>query len=949
MSTIRRKASAATSTTTRGRRPRTQQPAPSSQAIPTELPPARSTSRGPTEGLPPNSPKDFIALNACRDLITHPTLQASGLAINTELSLFVCSSCQSAFTMDNVINHLSTAHKLKMKKDVRVPILELGVRANIKKTYPMIESTKEGTLQYSGLALKGDLSGCPDCGYTAALTKVQAHIRENPEHTGQLLTNMYAQVLNTGATKTNIRVIPRPVEKKTPAGPCAELLEQIHNFDWRGYQKKEVPNARMISPFLMRTRWHEDMLPYQDRLPEIRELASMPKKTEFPGLHELIKAYLQKATALLDATDELVLQRLNSADPDKDGINNIPLHAHHQDKTLTAYAVPVTHLVAALLRPSEHYQFPTSPQLQKALGKLLDELNNGVQDEKSLHSVLKALWKTTWETTKEKHRPDPTMCFLMLFCIKTTGEFFAPKDVTGPIAKLCRGIQLTMVTEIHALVDKGVCENQMEAMDNVAEYVTEKQKTTTFNSLMTLQHFTSKLAYQTLALPRIWWLDRDEWSEMLYDGNVIGLGQVEEVFRRLEAEIVDLWENKVMMGLGLRVDYEELADDLRNTEPGYCFLDDPKNVFAAHENDLIDRVFNDPELLEEFTTLMTGSDVRQLNMTRCREWLGFLAKLEGLLMLYSDMAGGAPPRGTELVSMLMRNTIFRTRNLRGLGKYVALIRQYDKTSNITQTDQLIPHAVNALCADLLVQVHALARPLARYLSSVVFPQEPQVVAQYGEILFMDCGKEFTSDKLADLMGTRTKEVLGWPLKIWGWRHVNIAWRQKLCGGSVELFEANEATRMVQAAQAGHRPDLERRVYGLSPDALMGTPEDRLYLFLGASTDWQRKMGVVPGGLALPYYKATMQCYEQLEAQGLIKSKKKWVTPGAIATATAPTLQDPSINKLFTEFQAKRAVAETQLLQKQDATMAAIDALKAEVRLLRAEIQRRPVVEEVPGL
>jgi hypothetical protein len=70
----------------------------------------------------------------------------------------------------------------------------------------------------------------------------------------------------------------------------------------------------------------------------------------------------------------------------------------------------------------------------------------------------------------------------------------------------------------------------------------------------------------------------------------------------------------------------------------------------------------------------------------------------------------------------------------------------------------------------------------------------------------------------------------------------------------ELMEEDE-NDSVQAQQSGHSRRTENRVYGLSPDAMAGAPEDLLPLFLDASTDWQVACKVVPGGLGLTYSQA----------------------------------------------------------------------------------------------
>jgi hypothetical protein len=119
--------------------------------------------------------------------------------------------------------------------------------------------------------------------------------------------------------------------------------------------------------------------------------------------------------------------------------------------------------------------------------------------------------------------------------------------------------------------------------------------------------------------------------------------------------------------------------------------------------------------VKRFLYQIAGITGQQLNMDAARQ-LKDLAEFEGLLMLQAEFTGGATVRGTELVSTLIRNTTLSLRNTMGITKYISLIRQYNKTSNIAQRDCLTPHALAGLVGNLLVQLHTLTRPFAQVSS-----------------------------------------------------------------------------------------------------------------------------------------------------------------------------------------------------------------------------------------
>lgn len=381
--------------------------------------------------------------------------------------------------------------------------------------------------------------------------------------------------------------------------------------------------------------------------------------------------------------------------------------------------------MAALLRPNtEAYTFPTSPSLDIALGRLQAWLgtNCELDGQNLLHEVFLALWKTEWRTSKHVNMPDPTLCFLALYTLRETGEFKAAKDITGDIAKLCKAIQLVMVKKIHDLVDSEEVNHQEDAVQLVQDYIIEN-KGTTFASLMSLQHYASALAWGTMSLPRIWWLDRVNWKEMLYKGQKITYDNILEMFQKLEDHIVHLWEEKVMLGSGLYVAHDILSDNMRQIERGYSLIMDEQNPFSQHFKDLGKHIVETPHLCNQFLIQIPGTSTLQWNIPRCRQWLMDLAELEGCIMVSAEWKSGAPIRMSELVSTLMVNTGLRTRNGLGMGKFMTIVRQYDKTTNNNQADRLVPHALCALDADILLQTHTLARPFAQVSTNyfIFFP------------------------------------------------------------------------------------------------------------------------------------------------------------------------------------------------------------------------------------
>jgi hypothetical protein len=84
---------------------------------------------------------------------------------------------------------------------------------------------------------------------------------------------------------------------------------------------------------------------------------------------------------------------------------------------------------------------------------------------------------------------------------------------------------------------------------------------------------------------------------MLYKGDKVEFSAIEMAMLGMEAAAVELWEDKIMLGTGLRVDYNEIVDDLSNVAVSYSFLVDPRNKSLQHHSTkLVAAILNDPAL-----------------------------------------------------------------------------------------------------------------------------------------------------------------------------------------------------------------------------------------------------------------------------------------------------------------------------------------------------------------
>lgn len=117
-----------------------------------------------------------------------------------------------------------------------------------------------------------------------------------------------------GSARSFFRVIPQ--QNLEPLSTISTIAKSIRASMAPLISIEHVPaNARVISPWLLTTKWHEHVAGHSAS--HLCALASPPSLSEFPGLSNAVNLYLAKALDLLPSTPELVLQILNSPDPSK--------------------------------------------------------------------------------------------------------------------------------------------------------------------------------------------------------------------------------------------------------------------------------------------------------------------------------------------------------------------------------------------------------------------------------------------------------------------------------------------------------------------------------------------------------------------------------------------------------------------------------------------------------
>jgi hypothetical protein len=82
------------------------------------------------------------------------------------------------------------------------------------------------------------------------------------------------------------------------------------------------------------------------------------------------------------------------------------------------------------------------------------------------------------------------------------------------------------------------------------------------------------------------------WQMITYQGHPISFSDLCILFQNTEEALINTWENRVLQGLTIRVEYSSIhvADDFTNKEVGYSFLSDPCNKHCQNITRLVDAV-----------------------------------------------------------------------------------------------------------------------------------------------------------------------------------------------------------------------------------------------------------------------------------------------------------------------------------------------------------------------
>lgn len=249
--------------------------------------------------------------------IRHPYLTALNLVVNAEFHMLVCQLCKEAIATPAAKAHIVNKHSELLSKftleHFQTVVSELQLT-------PLLPTNISGPRSIVHGLTVCDALACPHCPMVMTKSK---HMREHhiKHHQDQPIPNAWrsckAQRMKpegAGSQRTFWEIT------STTTNSNDAMIEELMKNLNKELENIQVPvDQRLVTPWLRITHWHEFVAGSGFSTDSLRQSIGFPQPDEVycQNLHNIVECYFQQALELIETTDELVLQRINSPDPIK--------------------------------------------------------------------------------------------------------------------------------------------------------------------------------------------------------------------------------------------------------------------------------------------------------------------------------------------------------------------------------------------------------------------------------------------------------------------------------------------------------------------------------------------------------------------------------------------------------------------------------------------------------
>lgn len=235
---------------------------------------------------------------------------------NDSLYCLICEDCGCGVQPHEVRSHLSTSHPTAGFKVNNEELQQAIEDLDIAPSFPDLNSDIVYE-EFAGLTLHVGIY-CQECPKVMG-TSGSANVHYSTAHIGitkpKNLPTGYYQKLRRGTNGALFRVNP---QSKSVISSDEVLVEQLRaetDKNFADILESSDLNARAVTPWLISTKWHLHVEGHDPA--ELMALVKPLTKRENLRLVDLVNKYFRDACNLIDQTDELTLQYLNTPDSAK--------------------------------------------------------------------------------------------------------------------------------------------------------------------------------------------------------------------------------------------------------------------------------------------------------------------------------------------------------------------------------------------------------------------------------------------------------------------------------------------------------------------------------------------------------------------------------------------------------------------------------------------------------
>jgi hypothetical protein len=365
-----------------------------------------------------------------------------------------------------------------------------------------------------------------------------------------------------------------------------------------------------------------------------------------------------------------------------------------------------------------------------------------------------------------------------------------------------------------------------------------------------LRAYSKGIQDTTTALGHIIWSDDGE--ELEYKGLKLSMAGLQH-FLSVQEQAADRQLHELLFVAPTEqqdtvptVDLSQLKDNPANAQPNWSFLKDPRNSSSLKGQDrwLLNRVLEQEALQKRFFSSCKDAKWR---LQAARDYLAQVdAFLERLLLLI-HLTGGAPARGTELLSLQAYNTQRGLRrNIFVENGLISFVTFYHKGYSITGSTKIIHRYLPKDISRMLVYYLWLIQPFCRQLCILALKEKPSPPSfLWARTKKGGAVAPWLSSRLTGVLAKEFREHLDTEAAILLWRHAAIAISRRHLR-QVAKFSKDyglETSPTWNEEQAGHLSHLASTVYARGIEEAPGHVAAARAEYRQISREWHTFLGL----------------------------------------------------------------------------------------------------------